>query len=106
MPKILGRYEFEYVPIDQISSIHFNKGLISGRIHITVVNDEKVIKRVNNYAGLKMVELIEKQIDQIKSANKSNSSGNADPLQALKMRLVNGEITIEQYEELRRILER
>lgn len=41
MSKMFGRWEMEYAPIDQISSVAFNKGLLRGRIHLTVINDEK-----------------------------------------------------------------
>lgn len=104
MSKMFGRWEMEYAPIDQISSVAFNKGLFQGRIHVTVINDEKVIKWVDNTAAQIIVGLIEKELDKIRAGKKTGGANNVDPMKALQMRLVNGEITVEQYEKLKNIL--
>jgi hypothetical protein len=108
MPKILGRWEVESASLDQISSVHFNKGLTAGRIHIIVYNTEKVIKWINNEEGEKMVRLIEKESESNRGDYKTNNlkvESAVDPLQTLKMRFVKGEITKEEYNEMKRTLE-
>jgi hypothetical protein len=101
MPKILGRWEVEAAPLEQVSSVHYNKGMVSSRIHITVFNDEKVIKWIRNKDAKIMIDIIENKLKNIKNSGKNAG----DPLLELKMRLVKGEISKEEYLELKKILE-
>jgi hypothetical protein len=108
MPKLLGRWEVESASLDQVSAVHFNKGLTAGRIHVIVYNSEKVIKWISNDEGEKMVKLIEKEQEKNRGDYKTTNlkvEPKEDPLQSLKMRFVKGEITQEQYQEMKKILE-
>ena len=100
MPKIFGRWEAETAPLEQISSVHYNKGMFSSRLHITVFNDEKVIKWIRNKDAEKIVEIINNELKITKKASISN-----DPLHELKLRLAKGEISKEEYQELKKIIE-
>ncbi|MCD6088357.1 PH domain-containing protein [Candidatus Bathyarchaeota archaeon] len=105
MPKILGRWEVETAPLDQISSIQFTKGLIEGRIHLTVFNDEKVIKWIDNEDGAIMTKIIEKECIKMKEMKKVTRLKEEDPVKILKIRFAKGEISKEEYEEMKKILE-
>ena len=69
---------------------------------VTVFNDEKVIKWVNNKDDAIIVKIIEEQLKRIKESK--NYKSEEDPLKILKLRLAKGEITKEEYEELKRII--
>jgi len=108
MPKILGRWEIETASLDQISSVNYTKGLIQGRLHITVFNDEKVIKWVNNKDGKAMADIIDKLVDLVKEKEKfiyTQTSSSADPLKVLKLRFVQGEISEEEYLNKKKLIE-
>jgi len=105
MPKILGRYEVETAPLDQISSIQFTKGLLEGRIHITVFNDEKVIKWIDNEDGEIITKIIERECQRTKEPGRIAESKEEDPLKILKLRYAKGEITKEEYEEMKKVIE-
>ena len=69
---------------------------------VTVFNDEKVIKWVNNKDDAIIVKIIEEKLKRIKESK--NYKSEEDPLKILKLRLAKGEITKEEYEELKRII--
>lgn len=101
MPKLLGRWEVESAPLEQISSVQYSKGLFSSRIHLTVFNDEKVIKWVNNEDAKVIIDIIEEELHRTKKQNIVA----VNPLSELKLRLVRGEVSKEEYLELKRILD-
>lgn len=107
MPKILDRYEFESYDLDQISSIQFSKGLHWGRIQITAFNDHKTIKWVDNEEGKTITTMIQKAVHDLKFAKTGKpqkESGDDDVLKILKLRLAKGEITKEEFEDLKSTL--
>jgi len=103
LPKILGRWESETAPLKQISSIQFTKGLLQGRIHLTVFNDEKVIKWVDNNEGIVITKIIE-NLCQKEREVKGVVQKEEDPLRILKIRYAKGKISREEYESMKKIL--
>ena len=107
MPKIMDRYEFEAYDIDQVDSVTFTKGLIHGRIDITIVNSNRVIKKIDNEEGRTMVDYIQNSIQDTKKKQQTPTTvaEQQSPLETLKMRFVNGEITKEEFEDMKKVLE-
>ena len=107
MPKMMDRYEFEAYDIEQVDSVTFTKGMRRGRIDITIVNSNRVIKHINNDEGHTMVDYIQNAIHEIKKKQQSPTTvvTEQSPLDALKMKFVNGEITTEEYEKMKSVLE-
>lgn len=107
MPKMLNRYEFESFDLDQISSIHFTKGLMNGRIQITAFNDYKTIKWVKNNEGKTVTTMIQKAVHDLKfkkHEKPQKESDGDDVLKTLKLRYAKGEITKKQFEKLKKEL--
>ena len=111
MPKWLNRYEFESYDLDQISSIQFTKGLVSGRIQITAFNDYKIVKWVDNTEGKQITTMIQKSINALKYKESENSDSEKnnkpiedDAMKVLKLRYVKGEITKEEYRDMRKMI--
>ena len=107
MPKMMNRYEFEAYTIDQVDSITFTKGMRKGRIDISIVNNNNVIKHIDNDEGKTIVEMIQNAIQESKKQQGSTviTQEKQSPLDALKMKFVNGEITAEEYEKMKKVLE-
>ena len=107
MPKMLNRYEFEAYELKQIDSIRFTKGLRKGRIDITTTNNNRVIKGINNEEGITVVDMIQRAIDKINTQRNAPTvvAAAQSPIDVLKMKFINGEITKEEYEEKRKILD-
>lgn len=107
MPKLLGRYEVDSYYLDRIEAVEFTKGRFKGRVQVTITNDDKVVKGMDNGEGKKLAEYLQKVIlDHRPAAGAPAGAQEAqDPINALKMRLASGEITQEEYENLRRVLE-
>ena len=109
MPKVFNRYEFESYDLDQISSIQFTKGMMKGRIQITAFNDHKTIKWINNMEGKKITEMIQKAVHALKFADKNTENNNLlsdkNPLDILKLRFAKGEISKEEFDEMKSTLE-
>ena len=105
MPKIMNRYEFEAYAIEQVDSATFTKGMRKGRIDISIVNNNRMIKHIDNGEGRIMVDMIQSAVQESKKQGSAAASGAQSPMDALKMKLVDGEITEEEYERKRKILE-
>ncbi len=107
MPKMLNRYEFESYTLEQISSIQFTKGMINGRIQVTAFNDSKVIKWVDNDGGKIITDMIQKatNIIKFKDQNTNHTSQKDDPISILKIRYAKGEITREEFEQMKKELD-
>jgi len=107
MPKVLNRYEFESYDLDQISSIQFTKGMIQGRIQITAFNDHKIIKWVDNKDGKIITEMIQEAVHTIKYKDNKKLESNSleNPLDILKIRFAKGEISKEEFEDMKSALE-
>ena len=112
MPKMMGRYEFEAYEIDQVDSIIFTKGMRKGRINVSIVNNDRVIKGIDNTEGKTIVEHIQTAIQENKrqrqdggASASQNGSNTQSPMDILKTKFVNGEITEEEFERKKKLLE-
>ena len=107
MPKMMNRYEFEAYKIKQIDSVQFTKGMRKGRVDISTMNSNRVVKDVNNGEGKIIVERIQQAMERLdeQSSTPTVVVDAQDPIKALKMKFVNGEITQEEYETKKAILE-
>jgi len=124
-PTMLGlRESVEEISYDQITSVKLEKGLFSSTVIIRSPGLSEMT-RLSKSSGLiawgrgeegqidaipkdkaeKLVRIIkEKMADVKKGKNTSRSSGD-DPLIILKRRFAKGEITKEEYEEIKSVLE-
>ena len=104
---MLNRYEFKAYELKQIDSIRFTKGLRKGRIDITTTDNSRVIKGINNEEGMTIVDMIQRAIDKINMQRNAPTVAAAaqSPIDVLKMKFINGEITKEEYEEKKKILD-
>lgn len=108
MPKMMNRYEFDAFAIKQVDSVQFTKGMRKGRVDISIVNNNRVIKGIDNEEGKIIVELIQQALEEIETKSSAPTvvtTTAQSPIDALKMKFVNGEITKEEYEEKKAILE-
>ena len=107
MPKMMGRYETETFAIQQVDSIAFTKGMRKGRIDISITNNNRVMKGIDNEEGKTIVDIIQQAVDNATVQNSTPTVINTaqNPIDALKMKFVNGEITKEEYEEKKAILD-
>lgn len=109
MPKMMNRYEFEAFAIKQIDSIQFTKGMRKGRIDVTILNGNRVIKGIDNEEGRTIVDIVQEAVDSVAAQGSTptviTQQAQQSPIDALKMKFVNGEITKEEYEEKKAILE-
>lgn len=107
MPKMMNRYEFEAYKLKQIDSVQFTKGMRKGRVDISTSNSNRVVKGVNNDEGRIIVERIQQAMEALdeQSSTPTVVVDAQDPIKALKMKFVNGEITQEEYEAKKAILE-
>ena len=68
----------------------------------------RIIKGVDNDEGKAIVELIHEAVEKLDEQSSTPSvivNNQQDPITALKMKFVNGEITQEEYEMKKAILE-
>ena len=94
--------QFRY---EQISSVELKQGILEDHIIITgmgVNEDWTFWKKLRDHTT-RGVQLLQMKINQ-RAQGQSASAGPQDPLTELKMRLVRGEITPEQYEKLKSLL--
>lgn len=107
MPKMMDRYEFEAYKIQQIDTVQFTKGMRKGRVDISTTNSNRIVKGVDNEEGKAIVDLIQQAMEKLDEQSRAPTVvvDAQDPIKALKMRFVNGEITQEEYEAKKAILE-
>lgn len=101
--KGLISFEDRQFRFDQISSVEIKQGLLEDHLIITgmgVNEDWTFWKKIRNHT-LKGVQILQSKINQ---RTQGSSTGQQDPVTELKMRLVRGEITPEEYEKLKSIL--
>ena len=125
-PSMLGlRESVEEIPYDKITSVKLEKGMFSSTIVIRSPglselsrmsgssgllawgrNEEGQIDAIPKDKAEKIVRIIKEKMEEIKlSKEKPQSQSNDDPLTILKRRLALGEITKEEYEDLKSTLE-
>lgn len=110
---------------DQITSVKLEKGLLSASIQFTIPgmtemsksdkwsglpwgrSDEGVIDAIPKGKAEKLFKIIRDGVDNAKKQKNQPSvvQQQQNPLDALKMKFVNGEITKEEFEEKKAILE-
>lgn len=107
MPKMMNRYEFEAYKIKQIDAIQFTKGMRKGRIDISTTNSNRIVKGVDNEEGRVIVDIIQQAMEKLDEQSSAPTVvvDAQDPIKVLKMKFVNGEITQEEYETKKAILE-
>ncbi len=94
--------QFRY---DQISSIEMKQGIMDDHLIITgmgVNEDWTFWKKIRDHTQ-KAVQLIQAKVNQ-RTSPQAAAAAPADPLAELKLRLVRGEITPEQFEKLKALL--
>ena len=124
-PKRMGLGEdLEEYRYDDISNVRFEKGLTSSKIILDIPGGVQTFKGKDDYyekgaiGGLSkkdaepVYQYIRQRIKEVKEDNKKveivgtpAAAPTADPMTALKTRFVNGEITAEQFAEMKKILE-
>jgi hypothetical protein len=124
-PTMFGlRESVEDIPYDKITSVKLEKGMFSSTIVIRSPGLSE-LSRMSKSSGLiawgrgeegqidaipkdkaeRMVRIIKEKMEQAKIPKESPQKSNDDPLTLLKKRLVLGEITKEEYEDLKSTLE-
>ena len=124
-PTMFGfRESIEEIPYDKITSVKLEKGMFSSTIVIRSPGLSE-LSRVSKSSGLiawgrseegqidaipkakaeQLVKIIKEKMEEARRPNQTTQKSNDDPLTLLKKRLVLGEITKEQYEELKSILD-
>lgn len=125
-PKMLGFQsdvdEFSY---DSITSVKLEKGILSSSVHLVIPgltelsksqrthvlawgrNDTGVIDAISKDKAEKLFKIIKERIAMVKEQKNAPvvQQQQEDPLQALKVRFAKGEITKEEFEEMKKVLE-
>ena len=109
---------------DKLTYIKIEKGLFSSTLVITAPG-MGTASRTGRSAGLiawgrgedgmidaipkdkadKILKLVRLKMEEIRTKGTTQQSSGEDPLKVLKMRLVKGEITKEEFEDLKSVLE-
>ena len=120
----------EDYPYDQITSVKLEKGMFSASIQFTIPgmteesksgkglrdfglgyvpwnrNDEGVIDAIPKDKAEKLFKIIREGVQKAKNAkSRTQITQQQTPLDRLKMKYVNGEITEEEFERKRKVLE-
>lgn len=100
----LTRFQVRTFKFDQINSIDFQQGLVEDLITIRGIGVNEIWAFWKN-----LREVTQKGYQLLQSRSQRQPSGQgqatpADPLTELKMRLVRGEITIEEFNKLKDVL--
>lgn len=91
---------------DQLNSIELQQGIIEDHVIITGMSaaENWTFWKKARPLTIQAVQLAQKMIDQSRQAPAAAPAAAADPIAELKMRLVKGEITEEQYNKTLSIL--
>jgi len=124
-PTMLGlRESVEEIPYDQITSVKLEKGLFSSTVILRSPGLSEMT-RLSKSSGLiawgrgeegqidaipkdkaeKLVRIIKEKMEDVKKGKNVSRSSGDDPLIILKRRFAKGEITKEEYEEMKSVLE-
>jgi len=102
-PSALGlRQNIEIYNYEQIIDVKLEKGMFSSRIGINVPGSlyDGIIEALPKNEAEDLLKIIYERIKQ-----KKTSTSNDDPLTILKKRFAKGEISKEEYEEMKSVLE-
>ncbi len=102
-PSALGlRQNIEIYNYEQIVDVKLEKGMFSSRIGINVPGSiyDGIIEALPKGEAEKLLKIIYERIKQ-----KKTSTSDDDPLTILKKRFAKGEITKEEYEDMKSVLE-
>jgi len=124
-PTMLGlRESVEEISYDQITSVKLEKGLFSATVIIRSPGLSEMT-RLSKSSGLiawgrgeegqidaipkdkaeKLVRIIKEKMEDVKKGKNTSRSSGDDPLIILKRRFAKGEISKEEYEEMKSVLE-
>jgi len=124
-PTMLGlRESVEEISYDQITSVKLEKGLFSATVIIRSPGLSEMT-RLSKSSGLiawgrgeegqidaipkdkaeKLVRIIKEKMQDVKKGKNTSRSSGDDPLIILKRRFAKGEISKEEYEEMKSVLE-
>jgi len=124
-PTMLGlRESVEEISYDQITSVKLEKGLFSATVILRSPGLSEMT-RLSKSSGLiawgrgeegqidaipkdkaeKLVRIIKEKMEDVKKGKNTSRSSGDDPLIILKRRFAKGEITKEEYEEMKSVLE-
>ena len=127
-PNLLGlREDVDDYSYDSITSVKLEKGLFSSSIHLVIPgmtemsksdrhfkmwgrNDAGVIDAISKDKAEELYMVIKDKVRETKEQQKTPSvmmveSKKENPMDTLKLRFVNGEITKEEYEDMKKVLE-
>jgi hypothetical protein len=115
-PSNLGLHkEIEDYRYEDIANLKINKGIVFATINIKkrFMSEDLVIDKLSNNQADIIYRVVQENLQRRNSPSSSQMKtdqqipppSSADPLQALKLRFAKGEITKEQYEETKKILE-
>ena len=127
-PNLLGlREDVDDYSYENITSVKLEKGLFSSSIHLVIPgmtemsksdrhfkmwgrNDAGVIDAIPKDKAEELYSVIKDKIREAKEHQKTPSvmmveSEKQNPMDTLKLRFVNGEITKEEYEDMKQVLE-
>jgi hypothetical protein len=102
-PSALGlRQNVEIYPYEKIVDVKLEKGMLSSAIEINVPGSiyDGYIEAIPKKEAEKLLKIIYKRMKE-----KKTSSLDDDPLIILKRRFAKGEITKEEYEDMKSVLE-
>ena len=102
-PSALGlRQNVEIYPYEKIVDVKLEKGMLSSAIEINVPGSiyDGYIEAIPKNEAEKLLKIIYKRMKE-----KKTSSPDDDPLIILKKRFAKGEITKEEYEDMKSVLE-
>jgi len=102
-PSALGlRHNIESYPYEKIVDVKLEKGMLSSAIDINVPGSlyDGYIEAIPKDDAEELLNFIYERMK-----GKENSSPDEDPLKILKVRFAKGEISKEEYEEMKSVLE-
>lgn len=101
--KKLTGYDMEVFPYPKISSFETGKGMMGHNINLYTSGNKVSVKWIHDKAGFQqLIEFLKPRVG--KGESQPQQAAGDDPMKRLQMRLVNGEITPAQYEEMKRLL--